>query len=51
MKSKTGKSEYICAGCKSPEIDILSDNGQKIVKCKACGSWLSWFKRIKVKFS
>jgi hypothetical protein len=45
--SKSGKVQYLCGKCRSPNIAQFIWGGQQAYACTPCNQWFPWPSRIK----
>ncbi len=45
--SKSGKVQYLCGKCRSPNIVQVVMYGQQSYACGNCNQWFQWKSRIK----
>lgn len=45
--SKSGKVQYLCGKCRSPNIAQFVWGGQQAYACTPCNQWFPWPSRIK----
>lgn len=46
--SDSGKVQYLCGKCRSPDIAKFMFGGQQAYACTSCNQWFQWTGRIKV---
>lgn len=46
--SKSGKVQYLCPKCRSPDLARFMFAGQQAIACTPCNAWYQWASRIKL---